>query len=119
MRLRVVKDRVVESEHVSRPHLLSDQVVSLALDHRGWLWVGQDAGLAVYDGQSWRSFTQDDGLIWNDTDSYAISEDRDGTMWIGTSAGLSHLLKPQAVPAAAAGGARLFRDQVWQRHNPE
>jgi diguanylate cyclase (GGDEF)-like protein len=100
MRLHVVKDRVVESEHVSRPHLLSDQVVSLELDHRGWLWVGQDAGLAVYDGQSWRSFTQDDGLIWNDTDSYAISEDRDGTMWIGTSAGLSHLLKPQAVPAA-------------------
>ena len=100
MRLHVVKDSVVESEHVSRPHLLSDQVVSLELDHRGWLWVGQDAGLAVYDGQSWRSFTQDDGLIWNDTDSYAISEDRDGTMWIGTSAGLSHLLKPQAVPAA-------------------
>ena len=73
--------------------------MSLALDHRGWLWVGQDAGLTVYDGLSWRSFTQDDGLIWNDTDSYAISEDRDGTMWIGTSAGLAHLLKPQAMPA--------------------
>ncbi len=99
MRLRVVNDRVVESKHVARPHVLSDQIVSLTLDRRGWLWVGQDAGLTVYDGLSWRSFTQDDGLIWNDTDSYSISEDRDGTMWIGTSAGLSHLLKPQATPA--------------------
>lgn len=99
IRLRIAKDRVVESEHVARPHLLSDQVVSLMVDRRGWLWVGQDAGLTVYDGLSWRSFTQDDGLIWNDTDSYALTDDRDGSIWIGTSAGLAHLLQPQAVPA--------------------
>jgi diguanylate cyclase (GGDEF)-like protein len=99
MRLRIVGDRVVESEHIVRPRLLSERVVSLALDHRGWLWVGQDAGLTVYDGRTWRSFTQDDGLIWNDTDSYALAEDRDGTMWIGTSGGLAHLLSPQASPS--------------------
>ena len=101
MRLRIAGDRVVESERIVRPHLLSEQVVSLLVDHRGWLWVGQDAGLTVFDGHSWRSFTQDDGLIWNDTDSYALAEDRDGTLWIGTSAGLSHLMRPQAVPAPA------------------
>ena len=100
MRLRIANNRVVESEHIVRPHLLSEQVVSLLVDPRGWLWVGQDAGLTVYDGLTWRSFTQDDGLIWNDTDSYALAEDRDGTLWIGTSAGLSHLMRPQAVPAA-------------------
>jgi len=98
LRLRLNGDRVVESEHVVRPHLLSDQVVSLLVDHRSWLWVGQDAGLSVFDGKTWRSFTQDDGLIWNDTDSYALAEDPDGSMWIGTSGGLSHLKKPQAVP---------------------
>jgi diguanylate cyclase (GGDEF)-like protein len=98
MRLRIIGDRIVESERILRPPLLSDQVVSLTVDHRGWLWVGQDAGLTVYDGRSWRSFTQDDGLIWNDTDGYALSEDPDGSLWIGTSGGLSHLLHPQAVP---------------------
>jgi diguanylate cyclase (GGDEF)-like protein len=100
MRLRVSGDRVVEAERIDRPPLMSEQVVSLMVDHRGWVWVGQDAGLTVYNGRGWRSFTQDDGLIWNDTDSYALTEDRDGSMWIGTSGGLSHLLEPQA---AAAG----------------
>jgi diguanylate cyclase (GGDEF)-like protein len=99
MRLRIVGDKVVESEHIARPHLLSEEVVSLAVDHRGWLWAGQDAGLTVYDGHTWRSFTQDDGLSWNDTDGYALSEDKDGSMWIGTSGGLSHLMEPRAIPA--------------------
>jgi diguanylate cyclase (GGDEF)-like protein len=96
LRLKVAGNRVVESEHVVRPSLLSERVVSLVLDHRGWLWVGQDAGLSVLEGHAWRSFTQDDGLIWNDTDSYALSEDTDGSMWIGTSGGLSHLIEPQS-----------------------
>jgi len=95
MRLRVVGDRIVESEHIPRAHLLSDQVVSLLLDHRGWIWVGQDAGLTVYDGHHWRSYTQDDGLIWNDLDAFALTEDADGSLWIGTSGGLAHLLSPQ------------------------
>jgi diguanylate cyclase (GGDEF)-like protein len=98
MRLRIAGERVIETEHVTRPRLLSQQVVSLAVDHRGWLWLGQDAGLTVYDGHSWRSFTQDDGLLWNDTDAFGLAEDPDGSMWIGTSGGLSHLMEPQAKP---------------------
>jgi diguanylate cyclase (GGDEF)-like protein len=95
VRLRISGDRIVESEHILRPKLLSEQVVSLMVDHRGWLWVGQDAGLTIYDSHSWRSFTQDDGLIWNDLDSFALSEDPDGSLWIGTSGGLAHLMQPQ------------------------
>jgi diguanylate cyclase (GGDEF)-like protein len=101
MRLRVNGDRIVESMHIQRPRVLSQQIVSLIVDRRGWLWVGQDAGLTVYDGQTWHSFTQDDGLIWNDTDSYGLGEDTDGSMWIGTSGGLSHLLDPQSAPAGS------------------
>jgi diguanylate cyclase (GGDEF)-like protein len=102
MRIRVSGYKVVEAEHIGRPPILSQEVVSLVVDHRGWLWVGQDAGVTVYDGKRWRSFTQDDGLIWNDTDSFSISEDRDGSMWIGTSGGLSHLIAPQAAVAGSA-----------------
>jgi diguanylate cyclase (GGDEF)-like protein len=101
MRMRVSGYRIVEAEHIGRPPLMSQEVVSMVVDHRGWLWVGSDAGLTVYDGQLWRSFTQDDGLIWNDTDSFALTEDRDGSMWIGTSGGLSHLIAPRA----ALGGS--------------
>ena len=98
MRLRVKGDRVTESEQISRPKLLSEETVSLYVDHRGWLWVGQDAGVTVFDGRTWRSFTQDEGLIWNDCDSSALAEDKDGSMWIGTSGGLSHMKEPNAVP---------------------
>lgn len=101
MKLRVSGLKVVGAEHVGRPPLMSEEIVSLRVDHRGWLWVGEDAGVTVYDGERWRSFTQDDGLIWNDTDSFAISEDRDGSMWIGTSGGLSHLIAPQSALAGS------------------
>lgn len=101
MKLRVDGTKVVSAEHIGRPPLMSEGIVALLVDHRGRLWVGEDAGVTVYDGQTWRSFTQDDGLIWNDTDSFAISEDRDGSMWIGTSAGLSHLIRPENVLAGS------------------
>ncbi len=101
MRLRVSGDRIVEAVHIRRPRVLSQEIVSLMVDRRGWLWVGQDAGVSVYDGKIWQSFTQDDGLIWNDTDSYGLEEDTDGSMWIATSGGLSHLLDPQAAPAGS------------------
>jgi diguanylate cyclase (GGDEF)-like protein len=101
-RMRIRDYHVVESEHIGRPPLLSQQIVSLVVDHRGWLWVGEDAGVTVFDGVRWRSFTQDDGLIWNDTDSYSLTEDRDGSMWIGTSGGLSHLISPQAALAGSS-----------------
>lgn len=94
MEMRIEGYKVVEARHINCPPLLSQQVVSLMVDHRGWIWVGQDAGLTVFDGKSWRSYTQDDGLIWNDTDSYALAEDHDGSVWIGTSGGLSHLITP-------------------------
>ena len=100
-RLNIADDRIVESAPIAKPRLLSDQVVSLFVDSRGWLWVGQDAGLTVYNGNTWRSFTQDDGLIWNDLDADGIGEDADGSMWIGTSGGISHLLMPETVPAVS------------------
>ena len=98
MRLKVDGYRVREVKHIGRPPLLSQQVVSLMVDRRGWLWVGQDAGLTVFDGRAWRSYTQDDGLLWNDTDSFALAEDPDHSIWIGTSGGLSHLITPQDAP---------------------
>lgn len=130
MRLKVSGYKVVAAEHIGRPPLMSEEIVSLVVDHRGWLWVGEDAGVTVYDGHRWRSFTQDDGLIWNDTDSFALTEDRDGSMWIGTSGGLSHLIAPQnalagsppppaisqvmlgAVPVADGGSAKWNSNQL-------
>jgi diguanylate cyclase (GGDEF)-like protein len=106
-RLRIVGTRVVDSAYITRPRLLSEQVVALSVDDRGWLWVGQDAGLTAFDGETWRGYTQDDGLVWNDIDADALAEDKDGSLWIGTSGGLSHLMDPKA-RAAGAPPAPVF-----------
>ena len=126
MRVQVAGYRAARITHFSKPPLLSEQVVALMVDHRGWVWVGEDAGISVFDGKTWHSFTQDDGLIWNDTDSYALAEDKDGSIWVGTSGGLSHLTSPQTATLTATrapafsqityGGQTLSDGQsvLWQ-----
>ena len=78
------------------PHLSSNEVVFLRVDSRGWVWFGEDHGVELFDGRSWRRYTAGDGLIWDDCDAHAFLEDSDGSVWIGTSGGLSHFLVPAA-----------------------
>jgi diguanylate cyclase (GGDEF)-like protein len=66
-------------------------------DRRGWVWLGTDAGLLVWNGQNWRRLTQESGLISNDVNQGVMREAHDGSLWIGTSGGLGHLLHPERV----------------------
>ncbi len=84
-------------ERVTEPSVASPSVYILAFDHRGWLWVGSDRGMDVFNGTQWVGLTTDDGLVWNDTDSDSFHESSDGSVWIGTSGGLSHILHPERV----------------------
>ena len=63
-------------------HLLSDRVLSLAVDSR-YVWVGTDRGLSRYDkvGHRWDNFTVKDGLVHNTILSIASDGDQ---IWIGT-----------------------------------
>ncbi len=99
-RLRIRDNRVVRMEHISRPTLASELVVLLCTDSRGWLWVGSDHGIDVFDGRNWRRYTQDSGLVWNDTSSQAFFADGDGSVWIGTAGGVSHFLTPGMASSA-------------------
>ena len=96
IRLGVSGDRVIKLERFSRPTLASDLVAFLGPDRRGWMWLGEDNGVNVFDGRSWRRYTQDNGLVWNDTSGKCFFEDWDGSVWMGTGGGLSHLLNPTA-----------------------
>ena len=103
-RVDVTHDEVRSSRHFSSPDILSNTVVSVAVDNRGWVWAGTNNGISVFDGQHWVSADSGNGLIWNDLDQDSLFEDSKGSMWIGTSQGLSHLLEP----------ARLFDRQSLQ-----
>jgi ligand-binding sensor domain-containing protein len=52
----------------------------------GEVWVGTDMGLAVYDGDSWRTYGPEDGLCHRVVMSIDYSEET-GDIWIGTMGG--------------------------------
>lgn len=79
------------------PSLQSPAYLAILVDRRGWVWLGSDAGLAVWNGQNWRHLTEESGLIWNDISQGVLEEGPDGSLWIGTSGGLGHLLHPEHV----------------------
>ena len=79
--------------------LRSDKTLFLQFDTRGWLWVGTDHGVDVFDRARWRHYGRSDGLIWDDCNSNAFLSDADGGVWIGTSRGLSRF-RPTTTPTA-------------------
>ncbi len=113
----------LRAEAVDSRVLHDATVVALHEDRRGWLWVGTDAGIAVWNREHWRFFDQNDGLIWNDTNASVFYEDVDGSMWITTSNGASHVRRPELlfapqplsvrIEAARRDVQPLATDQAW------
>jgi diguanylate cyclase (GGDEF)-like protein len=95
MRLHVEGDRADREEWVTEPMVARASIYFTQKDARGWIWVGTDAGVAVFDRRLWRRFSRSDGLIWNDTDQNSFFADTDGSVWIGTTGGLTHVLRPE------------------------
>ncbi len=74
---------------------LTPSLAAILSDARGWLWLGTDSGLLVWNGSSWRHLTQESGLVWNDVNTSGLAAAPDGSVWIGTSGGLAHLAHPE------------------------
>ncbi len=100
-RLYLDGDRITSTTRFQPPDVISNSIVSLLVDSRGWLWAGTDRGVSAFNGRRWVSANMQKGLIWNDQDQGGLLEDDDGSMWFATSKGLSHLLDP----------AQLFRTE--------
>jgi ligand-binding sensor domain-containing protein/serine phosphatase RsbU (regulator of sigma subunit) len=78
--------------------LLSNNVMSIVQDHRGWLWVGTSDGLNRYDGHRFWAYqhkTEDSTSICG-TDVTLLYEDRRQNLWIGTEGyGLCRYVREQ------------------------
>ncbi len=117
MHLHTRGSQVDQAQWITESNIAHAAAYFTQVDSRGWLWVGTDDGFALFDGHAWRKFGQADGLIWNDTDQNAVFADADGSIWIGTSGGLSHVLRPEKLAVTTAlhlhmaratlGGAQL------------
>ncbi len=71
----------------TRHFTMRDGLPSMAIrtifqDSRGLLWIGTDAGLCNFDGNSFRIFKFSEGMTANMI--WAIAEDEQGNMWFGS-----------------------------------
>jgi len=65
-------------------------IISLKVDNDGVVWCGTwGAGLARFDGKSWKNFTTEDGLPANHI--FMLYLDPEGHLWAGTNHGLAKL----------------------------
>ena len=94
LRFRVVDGHAESLPSFVAPVIGSNNVLFLHRDRRGWMWVGTDHGVDMFDGQGWRRLDSSSGPITNDMNQAAVYEDADSSMWFGTSHGLSHLIDP-------------------------
>lgn len=74
-------------QYTTKEGLPSNHVTALYQDSRGFLWIGTDNGLSVYDGIEFRNFTTADGLSNLYITDIIESHKHPGTYWIGTIAG--------------------------------
>lgn len=61
-------------------------LISISKDSRGEFWVGTHAGLANFDGVTFKYITSEEGLEGGSI--YDVKEDPSGNLWVGTSKGL-------------------------------
>lgn len=83
--------------YTTREGLPSNHVTALCQDSKGFLWIGTDEGLCVYDGETFKTFTTIDGLVNPYVTSIIESHKSPGTMWI----------------ASIADGVTRFKDGVF------
>jgi ligand-binding sensor domain-containing protein len=83
--------------------LPSNEIYSLKQDRKGFLWIGTDAGLVRYDGNSF--------FLFNNTNSRGASvsgliEDRDGKMWFNNFSGQIFYAK----------GDSVYQYEPWEKY---
>ena len=87
--------------------LPSSEIVALAKDSKGFLWIGSSAGISRYDGYEFHNYNRSkEGDILGHVN--VLVADRDNNIWIGTNAGLfchsgNEIIKISATSALPQG----------------
>jgi ligand-binding sensor domain-containing protein len=73
--------------YTTRDGLPSNNIRALYQDDQNRLWVGTDNGIAIYDGQTWKTLSMVDGLPSNIINDLEPSLTSPGAVWVGTIGG--------------------------------
>src|SRR5215472_5832709 len=75
--------------------LPQNTVQAIAQTRDGYIWLGTEAGLARFDGLSFRIFDRQSTPQIRSNDIRAMAEDQDGALWIASAAGLLRFSRGQ------------------------
>lgn len=67
--------------------LISNYVTALKQDSKGYLWIGTDEGISIFDGSSFRNTRPREQEMWGYVNSFFESAADPGVMWIATNGG--------------------------------
>ncbi len=70
--------------------LPSSEIISVAIDEKGFLWVGTVAGLSRFDGYQFSNYQYDDSNRYIGTVN-VIRPGAPGSLWVGASSGLYYM----------------------------
>jgi diguanylate cyclase (GGDEF)-like protein len=94
------------------------QVLSVAQDEGGYIWIGTYSGLSRFNGRDFRHFQAADGLLSNDVT--ALAAGNDGQLWIGTGSGLCRhrdgsieCFENKLLQTTQIGALALFGSNLW------
>jgi ligand-binding sensor domain-containing protein len=68
----------------TKEDLPSNRVTAIFQDSKGFIWIGTDAGLTMYDGATFKTFTVVDGLPNPFVTDIIESRITPGTLWIAS-----------------------------------
>ena len=82
----------IRMDRLSLKHGLSQATIQdIHQDRLGFIWLGTEDGLNLYDGYTFEVFRHEptDSLSLSSNDVTSICDDIDGNLWVGTSQGLN------------------------------
>ena len=93
-------------------------IISLQVDRDGVVWAGTwGAGLARFDGKSWRNYTTADGLPANHI--FMLYLDPQGQLWVGTNHGLARMKQDGSGFDVMTTADGLFANNVFSMANAD
>jgi hypothetical protein len=80
--MRCTAQEVASAHFTTAEGLPSNTIYDIYKDSRGFLWIGTDKGVAVYNGQQFRIYNRHDGLP--DNTIFYFKEDHDHRIWMSS-----------------------------------
>ena len=83
----VLAQRLPVQTFTTRDGLVSNFITEIYQDSKGYLWIGTDEGVSIFDGDKFKNIRFDETKVWGYVNDILESKVHPGQMWIATNGG--------------------------------